>query len=183
MTQPRYATVSCSQCGRDFGPGDHGFSHCDSHRKIIGTLPGESEEMMLANSALEYLVCRLSAAAVADRDLDATIAVAITPTVKTDDDLCYARRRDPGNDATHPGHYFMVSRSGASARSAPAYTASMDVALTLVPSGSGWNVQDNTNVFHAMVAGHSGNGKTAAIALCAAALAARAAVMHGEHGA
>ena len=28
---PRFANVSCSQCGRDFGPGDHGFSHCEHH--------------------------------------------------------------------------------------------------------------------------------------------------------
>jgi hypothetical protein len=28
---PRFANVSCSQCGQDFGPGDHGFSHCISH--------------------------------------------------------------------------------------------------------------------------------------------------------
>lgn len=27
----RFATVSCSNCGRAFGPGDHGFSHCDNH--------------------------------------------------------------------------------------------------------------------------------------------------------
>jgi hypothetical protein len=30
---PRFANVSCSQCGRDFGPGDHGFSHCKHHAK------------------------------------------------------------------------------------------------------------------------------------------------------
>ena len=24
--------VSCSSCGNDFGPGDHGFSHCESHK-------------------------------------------------------------------------------------------------------------------------------------------------------
>ncbi len=29
--RPRFANVSCSQCGRDFGPGEHGFSHCDNH--------------------------------------------------------------------------------------------------------------------------------------------------------
>ena len=23
-----FANVSCSQCGRDFGPGEHGYSHC-----------------------------------------------------------------------------------------------------------------------------------------------------------
>lgn len=28
---PRYAKVLCSQCGGEFGPGDHGFSHCESH--------------------------------------------------------------------------------------------------------------------------------------------------------
>jgi hypothetical protein len=28
----RYENVSCSQCGRDFGPGDHGYSHCQDHR-------------------------------------------------------------------------------------------------------------------------------------------------------
>ena len=27
----KYANVSCSQCGRSFGPGDHGFSHCQDH--------------------------------------------------------------------------------------------------------------------------------------------------------
>jgi hypothetical protein len=29
---PKFSNVSCSQCGRDFGPGDHGFSHCEHHR-------------------------------------------------------------------------------------------------------------------------------------------------------
>jgi hypothetical protein len=29
--QPRFANVSCSQCGQDFGPGNHGFSHCKDH--------------------------------------------------------------------------------------------------------------------------------------------------------
>lgn len=31
-TAPRFANVSCSQCGQEFGPGDHGFSHCANHR-------------------------------------------------------------------------------------------------------------------------------------------------------
>lgn len=29
----RYANVSCSQCGRDFGPGDQGYSSCTDHRR------------------------------------------------------------------------------------------------------------------------------------------------------
>jgi len=28
---PRFPNVYCSQCGRDFGPGEHGFSSCDQH--------------------------------------------------------------------------------------------------------------------------------------------------------
>lgn len=28
---PRFANVSCSACGAEFGPGDHGFSHCSHH--------------------------------------------------------------------------------------------------------------------------------------------------------
>lgn len=31
MGLPRFENVSCSQCGRDFGPGDHGLSHCEDH--------------------------------------------------------------------------------------------------------------------------------------------------------
>lgn len=27
----KFDKTFCSQCGREFGPGDHGFSHCDSH--------------------------------------------------------------------------------------------------------------------------------------------------------
>jgi hypothetical protein len=28
-----YTKTFCSQCGRDFGPGDHGFSECKRHRR------------------------------------------------------------------------------------------------------------------------------------------------------
>ena len=31
----KFDNVSCSQCGRDFGPGDHGFSHCIDHNQKI----------------------------------------------------------------------------------------------------------------------------------------------------
>jgi hypothetical protein len=34
---PKFAKTFCSQCGQEFGPGDHGFSHCSDHQgKIIG---------------------------------------------------------------------------------------------------------------------------------------------------
>ena len=29
-----YAQVFCSQCGQSFGPGNHGYSHCEDHREI-----------------------------------------------------------------------------------------------------------------------------------------------------
>lgn len=28
---PRFSNVYCSQCGREFGPGNSGFSHCRDH--------------------------------------------------------------------------------------------------------------------------------------------------------
>ena len=34
VESPRFPNVSCSQCGRNFGPGDHGFSHCDNHKHL-----------------------------------------------------------------------------------------------------------------------------------------------------
>jgi hypothetical protein len=37
MTTPKFDKTFCSQCGQEFGPGDHGFSHCSDHQgKIIG---------------------------------------------------------------------------------------------------------------------------------------------------
>jgi len=30
-TPPRFSATSCSQCGQDFGPGNHGYSHCEDH--------------------------------------------------------------------------------------------------------------------------------------------------------
>lgn len=58
----------------------------------------------------------------------------------------------------------------------PNYTASLDKALSLVPAKNGWNLQGNTDVFCAVVAGHySKTCRTPALALCAAALKARAA--------
>lgn len=30
----KFANVYCSQCGADFGPGDHGYSHCENHKRV-----------------------------------------------------------------------------------------------------------------------------------------------------
>lgn len=32
--KPKFTNVGCSQCGKCFGPGEKGFSHCHSHKGI-----------------------------------------------------------------------------------------------------------------------------------------------------
>lgn len=34
--EPRFTNVYCSNCGQEFGPGDHGFSHCENHAHLVG---------------------------------------------------------------------------------------------------------------------------------------------------
>lgn len=38
----RFKSVSCSQCGQSFGPGDCGFSHCADHE--AQRLPADDTE-------------------------------------------------------------------------------------------------------------------------------------------
>lgn len=38
----RFKSVSCSQCGQSFGPGDSGFSHCADHE--AQRLPADGTE-------------------------------------------------------------------------------------------------------------------------------------------
>jgi hypothetical protein len=40
----RFPETFCSQCGAAFGPGDHGYSHCDQH-------PGYKRDRMLRRKA------------------------------------------------------------------------------------------------------------------------------------
>ncbi len=42
----KFQNTFCSQCGEEFGPGDHGFSSCKSHR---GTKERMEEAMVLAD--------------------------------------------------------------------------------------------------------------------------------------
>jgi hypothetical protein len=149
------------------------------------------------------LVARLEKASGPDRELDADIAIAVFATVNTEDDLVYARKRSPGNDATHPGHYFIKSRSGAQAHSAPHYTASVDAALTLVPEGWRFDISNRAPTPHAgrayihngelIYAGVGGTrnpryqafentAASPAIAICIAALRARASQATEEVG-
>ncbi len=34
--EPKFPKTHCSQCGGEFGPGDHGYSHCEDHRADRG---------------------------------------------------------------------------------------------------------------------------------------------------
>ena len=82
--EPRFANVSCSQCGQDFGPGNEGFSHCDQHRerpkekdsKAPALLPcpfcgGDAEELwprtIIGNEAVRCKTCGASVPCKADR--------------------------------------------------------------------------------------------------------------------
>lgn len=66
-----YQNVSCSQCGRDFGPGSHGFSHCENH-----------EHRLPVSSGLERIADIL-------READAELALS-----NLHDDLRQARRAE-----------------------------------------------------------------------------------------
>jgi hypothetical protein len=39
----RFPNTYCSQCGGEFGPGDHGYSHCQDHRMNAMTPANYSE--------------------------------------------------------------------------------------------------------------------------------------------
>lgn len=45
MTALRFQKTYCSQCGGEFGPGDHGYSHCEDHSQ-----PGDTLDMAYINS-------------------------------------------------------------------------------------------------------------------------------------
>ncbi len=39
----KFPTTYCSQCGGEFGPGDHGYSHCEDHAKPAKKIDTVSE--------------------------------------------------------------------------------------------------------------------------------------------
>jgi hypothetical protein len=50
----KYDNVSCSQCGRSFGPGDHGFSHCEDHPGYVQDMKYWQEQLLkIAVSIIE----------------------------------------------------------------------------------------------------------------------------------
>jgi hypothetical protein len=56
---PKFAKTFCSQCGQEFGPGDHGFSHCSDHQgKIMysdGTMSSKTPNAVEGNGEQDQL--------------------------------------------------------------------------------------------------------------------------------
>ena len=114
-----------------------------------------------------------------DRRVDGLIACAIFKTVKTDDDLIYLSPICKSDECA-PGTYWLVQRSGRSLQTAPSYTASLDVAMTLVPKCYDWSLffDNGAALAGCQPASEDGcditdtPGATPALALTAAALRA-----------
>jgi len=49
-----FENVSCSQCGRDFGEGERGFSHCEDHMPM----PSVSEEDYMKDFCASFRITR-----------------------------------------------------------------------------------------------------------------------------
>ncbi|HEX8350521.1 MAG TPA: hypothetical protein VF598_11205 [Hymenobacter sp.] len=58
----KFAQTSCSQCGQTFGPGDHGFSHCDNHRNRPAPIVLPTG-LQLARRAVRLYSCDLASKA------------------------------------------------------------------------------------------------------------------------
>lgn len=84
---------------------------------------------------LTTLIAKLEVAQIGSRELDAEIAVAIFSEPSPSDDLIYAKVPH-ADERCVPGTYWRHSRSGASLRTAPEYTAEkhdLTAAMELVP--------------------------------------------------
>jgi hypothetical protein len=113
-------------------------------------------------TTLLALAERCEQAAGPDRELDAEIALAAGWERKWND-----------SDKPHGWYWRRGDYSWTAEMEGipPNYTASLDAAVTLVPEGCGWMVMGNA----AKVGRWPSRGATPALALCAAALRARAA--------
>lgn len=123
---------------------------------------GEDSTRPSGVQPMTSLIDRLEKATEPSRELDALIEQAINPKV-----WMVNPPHMNGSIALEGNPHWQES---------PHYTSSLDTALTLVPEGLGWNIQGNTDVFYAMVAGHNGNATTPSLALLLAIFRARAAL-------
>jgi hypothetical protein len=137
---------------------------------------------------MNELIARLEAASEGSRELDVRIHAALHPgrSLLLDPGSVGPKRREPqyGTLSDLPLDGWSDYEAVARTIDAPAYTTSLDAALTLVPAGWGWSLDymDPGEPDGAMVGQHAGEGYNAdcrpvppALALCIAALKARAA--------
>ncbi len=83
---------------------------------------------------LSTLISRLEEATGADREIDAAVFVALNKPEQYPDDLRYYRLPHPSMDHMDmcaPGTYWLKQRSGASLRTSPKLTESLDAVLSL----------------------------------------------------
>jgi hypothetical protein len=132
----------------------------------------------------EELIARLEGAIEGSRELDANISAHIGQQAGA----YYVTDAERSADES-AGEWLILTRSDerhVTTRRPPAYTHSVDAALTLVPLGLGWDLtfQRDDHVYVASIGAvpntrtgrfdrDQGRAKTAAIALCAGALRAR----------
>lgn len=127
---------------------------------------------------LNELADRVEALAGPDRLIDRDIAIATFQ--GREDGGCKPRAREVIlSHGAQPWNYEVVEISGVSLRSPPAYTGSIDAAMTLVPESRGWSVGQDERGNRAIIG--VGGMKTVmakaanpAIALTAAALRTKA---------
>lgn len=131
------------------------------------------------------LIARLEAASEGSRELDALVWVATLPPDGKgidgyglpDSGAHYEHEADEDGSVTMWVVWSIASRSKRARRPAPAYTTSLDAALTLVPEDKAWCVEAEPGGFSAWVdAGGKatlGDARAPALALTIAALKAR----------
>lgn len=50
---PIFQNTFCSQCGREFGPGPHGYSHCINHQGKNNQMPEKIEHSPVLNDLID----------------------------------------------------------------------------------------------------------------------------------
>lgn len=56
----RFPQTFCSQCGRNFGPGNSGYSHCKDHKDISHVVVSEMLERLTAKHSVDPGIYRFA---------------------------------------------------------------------------------------------------------------------------
>ena len=142
---------------------------------------GQAEAILMTDEVNPDLAQRVEWAEGASRELDAEIAVALRLVPFFNPGIYAVPLEYAPDEPRGPGHIGVWAIPGdgtrrlCHSRPAPHYTASLDAALTLLPAGWFWCVNSN-GIGWAMRYDFEviGKASTPALALCAAAIRARA---------